>query len=59
MTKKIYVTPGMEIYDFQMQQKLLFGSEIDSIVADGLFDDDLTQDNVQDDTLESIWNGAW
>ena len=49
----------MEISELPMQQKLLFGSKIDDIVTDGLFDDDLEQENFQEETPESIWEEAW
>ena len=55
MTKKQYTSPSMEIYEFQTQQKMLFGSDINSINADGLFE----QDDIKDETPESIWNEAW
>jgi hypothetical protein len=59
MTRQKYVSPTMEVYNLKIQQKLLFGSKIDDIVADGLFDEDLEQENFQDETPESIWEEAW
>jgi hypothetical protein len=59
MTRQKYVSPTMGISELPMQQKLLFGSKIDDIVTDGLFDDDLEQENFQEETPESIWEEAW
>jgi hypothetical protein len=59
MKRQKYVSPTMEISELPMQQKLLFGSKIDDIVTDGLFDDDLEQENFQEETPESIWEEAW
>lgn len=57
MIRKKYISPSMETVDVNMQHKLLFGSDIDSISADGLFEDE--QENFQDEDPESIWNEAW
>ncbi|MBQ4380051.1 MAG: hypothetical protein II806_02090 [Bacteroidaceae bacterium] len=49
----------MEVYNLKIQKNLLFGSEIDNIVADGLYDEDLEQDDLQKETPKSIWDEAW
>ncbi len=54
MTKKRYTSPSMEIYEIHVQQKLLFGSEINGIDTGGLFEQD---DNLIE-TPESIWEDA-
>ena len=54
MTKKRYTSPSMEIYEIHVQQKLLFGSEINGIDTGGLFEQD---DNLIE-TPESIWEEA-
>ena len=54
MTKKRYTSPSMEIYEIHVQQKLLFGSEINGIDTGGLFEQD---DNLIE-TPESIWDDA-
>jgi hypothetical protein len=59
MTRQKYVSPTMEISELPMQQKLLFGSKIDDIVTGGLFDDNIEQENIQEETPESIWEEAW
>ena len=45
----------MEIYEIHAQQKLMFGSEIDGVNAEGMFD----QEGIQGEMPESIWNDAW
>ena len=57
MIRKKYISPSMETVDVNIQHKLLFGSDIDSIAAEGLFEDE--QENFQDEDPESIWEGAW
>ena len=47
----------MEIYEFQMRQKLLFGSDIEKLSVEGLFDNEIEQDALQDEKL-SIWDEA-
>lgn len=54
MTKKRYTSPSMEIYEIHVQQKLLFGSEINGVDTGGLFEQD---DNLIE-TPESIWEDA-
>ena len=54
MTKKQYTSPSMEIYEIHAQQKLLFGSEIDGVSAEGM-DEQIGLE----ETPESIWGGAW
>ena len=57
MTKKQYTSPNMEIYEFQMRQKLLFGYDIEKLSVEGLFDNEIEQDALQDEKL-SIWDEA-
>lgn len=57
MIRKKYVSPTIEAVEINIQHKLLFGSSVDSIAAEGLFEDE--QENFQDDNPESIWNEAW
>lgn len=59
MKRQKYVSPMMEVYNLKIQKNLLFGSEIDNIVADGLYDEDLEQDDLQKETPKSIWDEAW
>jgi hypothetical protein len=58
MTKKQYTSPNMEIYEFQMRQKLLFGSDIEKISVEGLLDNEIEQDDLPGDK-QSIWDEAW
>ncbi len=48
----------MEIYEFQMRQKLLFGSDIEKISVEGLLDNEIEQDGLPGDK-QSIWDEAW
>jgi len=59
MTKKLYYSPSMEIYELKAQQQLLFGSLVDTISADGLFDDEIKQTNFDEDPLVNMWEDAW
>ncbi len=59
MTKKLYDSPSMEIYKLKTQQQLLFGSLIDIVTSDGLFEDDVEQTNFDEDPLVNIWEDAW
>jgi len=59
MTKKLYYSPSMEIYELKVQQQLLFGSLVDTISADGLFDDEIEQTNFDEDPLVNMWEDAW
>ena len=58
MTKKQYFSPTMEIFESDIQQKLLFGSLIDNVNADTLFDDG-EQDHLNDDPTANMWDDAW
>lgn len=49
----------MEIYELKAQQQLLFGSLVDTISADGLFDDEIEQTNFDEDPLVNMWEDAW
>ena len=49
----------MEIYELKVQQQLLFGSLVDTISADGLFDDEIEQTNFDEDPLVNMWEDAW
>ena len=55
MTKKRYTSPSMEIYEIHVQQKLLFGSEINTVDTD-LFGDDTPDIPIV--TPGSIWEDA-
>ena len=59
MTKKLYYSPSMEIYELKAQQQLLFGSLVDTISADGLFDDEIEQTNFDEEPLVDMWEDAW
>ncbi len=59
MIRKKYISPSVETVYINIQQKLLFGSSVDSIAADGLLDESLEQEKIQDEDPESIWNEAW
>lgn len=59
MTRKKYVSPTMEICKFSIQHQLLFGSKINDIKADGLYDESIEQEDLKDETPESIWEEAW
>ena len=59
MIKKLYDSPSMEIYKLKTQQQLLFGSLIDTVTSDGLFEDDVEQTNFDEDPLVNMWEGAW
>lgn len=59
MTKKLYYSPSMEIYKLKTQQQLLFGSLVNTISADGLFDEEIEQTNFDEDPLVNMWEGAW
>ena len=59
MIKKLYDSPSMEIYKLKTQQQLLFGSLIDTVTSDGLFEDDVEQTNFYEDPLVNVWEGAW
>ena len=59
MTKKLYSSPSMEIYKLKLQQQLLFGSLVDTISADGLFDDEIEQTNFDEEPLVDMWEDAW
>lgn len=58
MIKKLYDSPSMEIYKLKTQQQLLFGSLIDTITSDGLFEDDVEQTNFDEDPLVNMWEDA-
>ena len=59
MTKKLYYSPSMEIYKLKTQQHLLFGSLVDTISADGLFDEEVEQTKFDEDPLVNMWEEAW
>jgi hypothetical protein len=58
MIKKQYLSPTMEIYENRPQQKLLFGSLIDDVNADTLFEDG-EQDHLDDNPTVNMWEDAW
>jgi hypothetical protein len=58
MIKKLYDSPSMEIYKLKTQQQLLFGSLIDTVTSDGLFEDDVEQTNFDEDPLVNMWEDA-
>lgn len=58
MIKKLYDSPSMEIYKLKTQQHLLFGSLIDTVTSDGLFEDDVEQTNFDEDPLVNMWEDA-
>ena len=58
MMRKQYVSPMMETFNFDTRQRLLFGSTVDSITSDGLFDEE-GQDVSIDDTPTDIWKESY
>lgn len=59
MTKKQYISPKMEAFEMKIQQRILFGSEVDRILSDGLDTEDIVQEDVKEEDPQSIWNQAW
>ena len=59
MTKKQYISPKMETFEMKIQQRILFGSEVDRILSDGLDTEDIVQEDVKEEDPQSIWNQAW
>lgn len=59
MTKKQYISPKMEAFEMKIQQRVLFGSEVDRILSDGLDTEDIVQEDVKEEDPQSIWNQAW
>ena len=61
MKKQQYISPAMEIFECNTCQRLLFGSEVDKIYTEGLFDNAVLpeEENIFDEDLKSIWNNAW
>ncbi len=61
MAKKQYISPSMETFKFYIRQSILFGSDVDTVLTEGLFDNSLEEDinNLLSDDAESIWNEAW
>ena len=49
----------MEAFEMKIQQRLLFGSEVDRILSDGLDTEDIVQEDVKEEDPQSIWNQAW
>jgi hypothetical protein len=50
----------METFKFCIRQSILFGSDVDTVLSDGLFDNSQEDnENLFNDTPESIWNEAW
>lgn len=58
MMRKQYISPTMETFNFDTRQRLLFGSMVDSITSDGLFDEE-GQDVSFDDTPTDIWKESY
>jgi hypothetical protein len=48
----------MEIYKLKTQQHLLFGSLVDTISADGLFDEEIEQAHFDEEPLVNMWEDA-
>ena len=58
MTRKKYISPSMEIFELNTQNKLLFGSDLATIDATGLLGEGEEVIPLNENP-ESIWNEAW